>query len=267
MDYLAQIVPGEKVLNFCGLNLSNDNLREIVDKIMSVDQEIVALNLSRNQISDVTPLCGLLEHTTSLWMLDLSRNQIGDLSPLKKALSHNTSLENLRLSHNQISDVYPLAKGLRRNTSLKVLSLSRNQIAETFRLFDELRYNYSLKVLNLAGNQIEHLPYLSHPLQLEELDLSKNQITHSDRLVGFLGWDSSLRILDLGRNLIEDISPLVDGLRNNSSLEKLWLYDNNISEQNMKDMIDKMLSIDHLCSTGRRYALFGSMLWGLSPFQ
>jgi Leucine-rich repeat (LRR) protein len=70
--------------------------------------QLQTLDLRSNQISDVSPLSGLLQLQT----LDLSSNQISDVSPLSGLLQ----LQTLDLSSNQISDVSPLipliAKGV-----------------------------------------------------------------------------------------------------------------------------------------------------------
>ena len=63
--------------------------------------ELTNLNLSDNQISDITPL----GHFTSLVNLYLSRNQISDITPLGTL----TNLQwNLWIDGNQISDLTPL---------------------------------------------------------------------------------------------------------------------------------------------------------------
>ena len=79
------------------------------------------LDLSNNQITDISPLAGLT-NLTNFGLLNLGRNKISDLSPLAGL----TNLERLNLSYNQISDLSPL-KGL---TNLKSLDLSGNPIPE-----------------------------------------------------------------------------------------------------------------------------------------
>ena len=73
-------------------------------------------NLSKNQISNISPLSGL----ASLEWLNLYGNQISDLSPL----SDLTNLEWLHLHGNQIPDLSPLS-GL---TNLEYLDIRFNYI-------------------------------------------------------------------------------------------------------------------------------------------
>ena len=82
------------------------------------ERNITELNLSKNKITDVTPLPWL----TNLTTLNLLDNQISDLSPLAGL----TKLQELRLSKNPITDFAPLAK----LTNLTELSLKEIQITD-----------------------------------------------------------------------------------------------------------------------------------------
>jgi internalin A len=77
----------------------------------------VLINLSDNQISDISPLASLNPGT-----LNLSHNQITDISPLASL----TNLRRLELSYNQISDISPLES----LTNLTILKLKGNPIRE-----------------------------------------------------------------------------------------------------------------------------------------
>ena len=92
------------------------------------------LIIRHNQISDVSPLAGLV----NLENLNLVSNQISDVSPLAKL----TNLRILDLKNNQISDVSPLA-GL---VDLEFLWLRWNPIADTSPLRELLRQNPNLKI-------------------------------------------------------------------------------------------------------------------------
>lgn len=84
------------------LNLREKELQD--EDIISLKHmtNLISLDLSGNQISDLTPLSGLKD----LEWLKLSNNQISDLNPL----SGLKDLEFLDLSFNQISDIKPLAE-------------------------------------------------------------------------------------------------------------------------------------------------------------
>ena len=62
---------------------------------------LIRLDLSYNQISDISPLAGL----SRLTWLNLSGNQISDISPLAGL----TGLVELDLGYNQIENMGPLA--------------------------------------------------------------------------------------------------------------------------------------------------------------
>ncbi|MCH7550036.1 MAG: TonB-dependent receptor, partial [Candidatus Krumholzibacteriota bacterium] len=79
---------------------------------------IESRNLSDNQISDVSPMSGMV----ALTKLELNDNQISDVSPL----SSLKALRSLELSNNQISDVSPLSN----LTALTTLTLKNNLIRD-----------------------------------------------------------------------------------------------------------------------------------------
>jgi Leucine-rich repeat (LRR) protein len=83
-----------------------------------IPKDVTYLDLSGNQITDLSPLIGL----TGLTELNLGANQITDLSPLSRL----TGLTWLTLWDNQITDLSPLS-GL---TGLTGLGLDNNQITD-----------------------------------------------------------------------------------------------------------------------------------------
>ena len=100
------------------------------------------MNLSSNNISDVSPLAGL----TELRHLYIRGNNISDVSPL----SELTKLEQLNLSSNNISDVSPLS-GL---TKLEQLDLSSNNISDVSPLSGLTKLSELLLTGNVFG--VEH---------------------------------------------------------------------------------------------------------------
>jgi Leucine-rich repeat (LRR) protein len=186
------------------------------------------LNLSGNQISDISPLAGL----ANLIVLRLPSNQISNLSPLSaltklitltlesnqissvSALSPLTNLTSLTLWNNQIQDISALAP----LTQLTRLDLDNNQIGSigTVAGFTELNQ------LGLGDNQIQDISALSGLTQLTRLDLPGNQIADIDALAGL----TTLTRLTLGYNQISDISAL-SALTN---LTLLTLYYNQIED-------------------------------------
>ena len=172
---------------------------------------LVELWISRNSVTDISPLTGL----TQLITLYLDDNNISDIS----ALSGLTKMGDLRLGRNNISDISALAGmtqmrylHLRNNsitdisalagmTQLIELSLGGNNFTDISALagMTQMRYLY------LGDNSITDISMLAGMTQLIELSLGGNNLTDISVLAGF----SRLKILYLGNNNISDISALV----------------------------------------------------------
>jgi len=174
------------------------------------------LTISRNQISDITPLQSLT-HLTHLYLYN---HQISDITPLQ-SLTH---LKTLDLHDNQISDITPLQS----LTNLTSLNLSNNQISD----ISFLQSLTNLTELDLRGNQISDYTPLLSMTNLTELDLHNHQISDITPLQ-FL---THLKTLDLRDNQISDITPL----QSLTHLKKLDLHNNQISD------IRPLQSLTHL---------------------
>jgi internalin A len=164
------------------------------------------LTISRNPISDITPLQSLT-HLTHLYLYN---HQISDITPLQ-SLTH---LKTLNLSNHQISDITPLQS----LTHLTSLNLSNNQISD----ITPLQSLTKLTELDLRGNQISDIRPLQSLTNLTELDLHNNPISDI-RPLQFL---THLKTLDLHNNQISDIRPL----QFLTNLKKLDLHNNQISD-------------------------------------
>ena len=125
-------------------------------------KNLEVLKLSRNQISDLTPLSGL-KSLTVLFLYDNKR--ISDLTPL----SNLTNLIDLSLYDNQISDLSPLSN----LTNLIKLALDDNKISD----LSPLKNLVNLTELGLRYNQVSDLKPLSGLTKLQKLSLGKNQIS------------------------------------------------------------------------------------------
>jgi len=155
------------------------------------------LDLSGNQIHDITPLAGL----TSLRHLYVGMNQITDITPLV-GLRNLTSLS---IADNNINDIRPLA----RLTNMARLSISGNQISDITPLAG-LTYLVSL---SMDSNEISDLSPLVRLTNLDNMSLRNNQVTD----ISPLAYLENLVWLDMEGNDITDLSPL-DGLRNLGSV-------------------------------------------------
>lgn len=203
--------------------------------------DVISLNLSDNQISDIS----ILEEFTSLVNLNLSNNKISDISVIKKL----PLLEYLRGSNNQISDISML-EGLSKLTSL---SLDSNKITNILSLknmpnlkFLALRINQisdisplenltSLTSLSLLGNQIVDISVLCNLTSLRTLHIWSNQIND----ISVIKYLVSLEYLDLGKNEISDISH-IQYLENLKSLD---LSGNNIIDFSVLTKLESLISL------------------------
>jgi len=104
------------------IDLSNKGITDtqLAEMVASgeIPANVTGLNLTSNQISNITPLNGL----TKLTWLYMGNNQISDLTPIKDL----TNLEFLVFGNNQVSDITPL-NGL---TKLTWLDLQNNYITQ-----------------------------------------------------------------------------------------------------------------------------------------
>jgi len=178
------------------------------NQILSSSNE---LDLSHNQISDITPLQSLtnltslnlycdrtditpLQSLTNLTCLELYGNPISDLTPLQ-SLSNLTSLT---VGCDRISDLTPL-QSLTNLTSLTLLL--NNQISD----ITPLQFLTNLTELNLYhNNQISDITPLQSLTNLTRLTLFDNQISDITALQSL----TNLTFLDLRHNQISDITPL-----------------------------------------------------------
>jgi len=168
-----------KTLNLCGKGV--DKLDSDIDL-----EQIVALQLSKNNISELPP--DLLKLNT----LVLAYNKMVNLNTnLMSTLKSYINLEVLDLSHNEISYIPDIFSEL---ISLKKLNLFGNKISEL-----DLE-DTQLISIDIGQNRFSELPKL--PSTLVSLNADHNFITSID--VGF----NYLSKLCLSHNKITSISPL-----------------------------------------------------------
>ena len=163
-------------------------------------------NLRDNQISDLSPLAGLI----NLRELRLDHNfQAADLSPLVGLIN----LEVLSFTFENV-DLSPLA-GL---INLEWLGFNRNNVSD----LSPLAGLVNLKFIRTWGNPISDLSPLAGLTTLERIDICGADISDLTPLKGLTG----LKELYLARNEIADISPLASL----TGLNRLELRHNDISD-------------------------------------
>ena len=183
------------------------------------------LELNGNQISDISPLAGLI----NLERLELNGNQISDISPLAGLIN----LEGLELRQNQISDISPLA-GL---INLISLNIRRNPLSDLSPLASAIKLEFvevsdtlvsdisplaKLKNLHKFSSWNSPISDISPLAHLTIIDMCGAPISDLSSLAGA----KNLRELYLFKCNISDVSPLTEL----SGLTRLNLEGNNISD-------------------------------------
>ena len=218
-----------------------------------------ATNLSQlyfddNQISDLSPIAGLINLRSLSFSTYSSAVKVSDLSPIAGLIN----LENLHFQANNVSDLSPIA-GLINLEILNFTDCNASDLSPLAGLIKLKRiYAWSnpvsglsplagltkLEVLHIADGDISDLTPLVSLTGLKSLHLDDSGISDLSPLVGltgltFLGLSdnnimdlsplaglTSLTSLDVSKNDISDVSPLA-GLIN---LKWLGVYDNEISD-------------------------------------
>ena len=109
---------------------------------MSLREHLTHLNLSSNQISDITSL----KELKNIQTLDLYNNKIIDISPLKELIN----LQYLDLYYNRISNITPIEN----LTKMKILLLSINTIKD----ISPIKNMQQLEHVSFVKNYIRILP-------------------------------------------------------------------------------------------------------------
>lgn len=135
------------------LDLSNSNISDIsgLEYFMGYN-----INLSHNNISDITPIT----KNKRIIELDLSYNEITDISGIDNCYS----IETLNLSNNNIENIEPI-------TNLQVMKT-------------ETEYGRRMYV-NLSNNNISNISCVKDWITLCKLDLSANKITDISSLKNY----------------------------------------------------------------------------------
>lgn len=201
-----------------------------INRAVSIDNNnnIIALNLSDLQISDLKPLANL-KYLQSLF---LDRNIIDDLSFLKDLIN----LKYLSLNGNSISNVHSLSGlinleilHLRENKISSISSLNKLKKIKNLNISDNNISDISLtkcfkdiKVLSANNNIIADVFCLSNLIKLERLYLSNNKITDISSLKKL----KYLQEFMFSKNLIFDLSPIINLLKNEDFTRSYNFFEN-----------------------------------------
>ena len=165
--------------------------------------DLERLELNGNQISDISPLAGLI----NLERLELNGNQISDISPLAGLIN----LEGLELRQNQISDISPLA-GL---INLLSLNIRRNPLSDLSPLASAIK----LEFVEVSDTLVSDISPLAELKNLHKFSSWNSPISDISPL-------THLTIIDMCGAPISDLSSLAEA----KNLRELYLFKCNISD-------------------------------------
>ena len=196
-------------------------------------KNLTSLNLSRNLITDITPLKSL----TKLRTLNLTTNNIKDITPLAENkelmylhLKENPQIEGDRnkYSEEEIRALDEIGKILERNGNIY---LDSNQLG----LFN----NY--KSIDLSYQRLTNLEVLDGFNQLVSLNLNSNKLTLEDkRSQEILSNMTNLDSLYLQSNPLTDIS----AINNLKNLKILYIEGNdNVNLAQIEDIISNLSNL------------------------
>ena len=226
-DYIRPIDFEDKgSINLSNTGLNDEDLEDL--KIFS-DMSEISLDLSDNNLTDLTPLSEL-KNKYSLHELYIANNNISDLTPLKdfKNISYLDAREN------NISDLTPLM-GMKK---LNSINISNNQVSDLTPLknAEKLLYiaatNNEINSIDSFGDlNVSSLDISDNPVNWEEGTLNNSSISFllinntSLNSLNYLKGLSSLKILSVGYNPLESLE----------GIENLKLYSFDVSGNNIKD--------------------------------
>ena len=208
-------------------DLANRGVRDLTG--LQFATNVTWLHLIDNQISDLSPIAGLIE-LREIWArgnvlsdispvrglknlitLGFSRTLVSDLSPVAGLIN----LKGLYCWDANISDLSPLA-GL---INLEELHFSGNNVSD----ISPLAGLINLKGMRTWGNPFSDLSPLAGLTKLESVDICGARLSEAD--LSLLAGLSGLKELYLVGNGISDISPIA----RLTGLERLDVRDNHIS--------------------------------------
>jgi len=236
---LGQLFELSNLTNLQVLNVSNTGLFDIAG--IEVFTKLESLDVSRNNITDISPLSALFSLPAELQMLkhlDLSANRITDIS----ALASVYGLIALDLSDNLNITLFDVEIILQNNPGIVNLGLAGVQWS--FDLFS-LTSLQNLQTLNMRNTGLVEVFGVEQLLSLRTLDLSQNNISDISTLSALFNLPIELQMLkhlDLSGNRITDINALVSvyGLisLNLSDNLNIALNDVTIVLQNNPDIVN-----------------------------
>lgn len=210
------------------LNLVQNGLKKLPKGMQYLQQHLVRLDVSNNDIQD---LPNDFEQFQQLQYLNISNNAI---PRLPNSIFKCNELRELRAAHLKIKQ---LPEEVEQLGVLQVLDISNNQLRELPDTIVNLR---KLQYLEVAHNQLNSLPGKLHELRftLEHLNVSRNQLTALPVGIRHM---LSLQTLNIQHNQLNEFPDGVTALR---KLETLDISHNKLT--NLPRIILELHRFGHL---------------------
>ncbi|XP_077322829.1 NACHT, LRR and PYD domains-containing protein 12-like isoform X2 [Lithobates pipiens] len=254
--HLASVIRNNRTLRT--LNLSQNNLegphfRDLMEALTT--SRIEKLQLSSNHLKDSScpHLASVIRNNQTLRRLNLSGNNLEGphFRVLMEALT-TSRIEELELYDTHLTDIScpHLASGIRNNQTLRTLILSGNNLeGPHFRDLMEALTTSRIEELLLCSNYLKDssCPHLTFGIRnnhtLRKLNLSENHLEgpHFRDLMEALT-TSQIEELQLVKNHLTDSScpHLASGIRNNQTLKRLNLNENNLEGPHFRDLMEAL---------------------------
>ena len=200
------------------VNLSYFNLKEIPARFFLNLENIIKLDLSGNQLTEL-PI--EIRHLTNLYNLDLSGNLLTPETIQYICLLNN--LQTLKLGNHRHQPI-ELPAEIRNLANLQILDLSGSQ--PSIEGIQHICQLTNLQVLKLCNNQLTELPIeIRHLINLQTLDLSWNQLNQEAiRNICLL---PNLQTLRLSSNQLTELPAVIAELK---KLQTFSLYNNRLTQ-------------------------------------
>ena len=227
------------------------------------------LNLRGNVMykDGVSAIANALQSSTLLYRLTIRGNPIGGrgLLLLSKALITNSSLVKLDMSHCSLEiskeNGPVLTEMLRKNKTLRDINLAGNSKISDLGVFfiaEGLKRNTVLEKLNIpdvgpeGGKAIAEAVAANPSLRLSELRIFRLQISEDSgpSFVDMLHRNKSLKCLHFTQISDVGVSFIAEGLLENSTVERLFLYHCNVTAAGARHLSTMLIKNSSITSMG-----------------
>ena len=245
-EYLADVVENNRSIKT--LRLGGNNLQRATNIILQTLKRISTLrilDLDNNNITGrgAEDIANVIRNNTFLEELGLGSNDLKSSAiVILQALRKTKTLKILNLENNKMTSEVTkvLAEIIRNNSDLEWLYLSNNDFKSyADEVLQALKENSKLKALDLDSNNMTETTaesiadVIKKNPSLEQLCLADNDLKLSTNVIlQALQENSKLKVLNLSKNNMTDVDVIAKSLANvlksNTSLEKLYLADNEL---------------------------------------